>query len=219
MKLGPDDPATIDTRNNLAAAYSVAGRVADAIVLHEGTLKLIEPKLGKDHPRTLIILANLATNLERADRWAEAEVRRRDALARRRKSVQPDSPLLAGDLDGIGLVLLHQKKWLEAEGVLRESLAICEKSDPNDWRRFAAMSMLGRALVGQRRFAEAERLIVTGYESLKAHEATIPQPNRSGVAVAGRSIVELYESWGKTDQAARWRATQAKAPAKAEHQP
>ena len=39
-KLGPDHPDTLTSRNNLAAAYVDAGRTAEAIKLHEATLKL-----------------------------------------------------------------------------------------------------------------------------------------------------------------------------------
>jgi hypothetical protein len=37
-RLGPDHPATLDTRNNLAHAYWATGRTAEAIRLDEGTL-------------------------------------------------------------------------------------------------------------------------------------------------------------------------------------
>src|SRR5262249_53778317 len=52
-KLGPDPPATLISRNNLAEDYLAAGRTDDAIKLHEATLKLRESRLGPDHPSTL----------------------------------------------------------------------------------------------------------------------------------------------------------------------
>ena len=52
-KLGPDHPDTLISRNNLAAAYQIAGRIADAIAMDEATLKLYESKFGPDHPSTL----------------------------------------------------------------------------------------------------------------------------------------------------------------------
>ncbi len=36
--LGPDHPDTLNSRNNLAAAYVAAGRAAEAIELHQQTL-------------------------------------------------------------------------------------------------------------------------------------------------------------------------------------
>ena len=114
---------------------------------------------------------NLADAYESLGRWAEAEPLRRDALARRRKTVQPDSPLLAGDLAGLGRNLLKQAKWSEAEPLLRECLAIREKAIARRLARFDAMSLLGGSPAGQGRYAEAEPLVVAGYEGMKAREA------------------------------------------------
>ena len=44
--LGSDDPATLKSRHNLAVAYYYAGRPAEAIALHEATLKLDEAQAG-----------------------------------------------------------------------------------------------------------------------------------------------------------------------------
>ena len=40
------------------------------------------------------------------------------------------------------------------------------------------MSLLGAALAGQKKYAEAEPLLIGGYEGLKAREARIPAPAR-----------------------------------------
>src|SRR5205823_5524564 len=117
---------------------------------------------------------NLAIASESLGRWAEAEPLWRDNLARSRKTVPPESSLLADDLIGLGRNLLNQAKWSKAEPVLRECLAIREKATPDDWSRFSTMSQLGGTLVDQGRYAEAEPLVVPGYEGMKAREAKIP---------------------------------------------
>ena len=58
--LGPDHPGTLQSRNNLAVAYRVAGRAAEAIPLHQRTLADLERVLGPDHPDTLQSRDNLA---------------------------------------------------------------------------------------------------------------------------------------------------------------
>ncbi len=58
--LGPDHPDTLNSRNNLAAAYVAAGRAAEAIELHQQTLAAFERVLGPDHPSTLSSRNNLA---------------------------------------------------------------------------------------------------------------------------------------------------------------
>ena len=58
--LGPDHPDTLTSRSSLANAYLAAGRTAEAITMHEATLKLMESKLGPNHPDTLNSRNNLA---------------------------------------------------------------------------------------------------------------------------------------------------------------
>jgi tetratricopeptide (TPR) repeat protein len=203
-KLGPDHPDTLLSRNNLANSYHAAGRIDEAITMYEANLELSESKLGPDHPDTLLSRNNLAASYESLGRWAGAEILRRDALARRRKTIPPASPLLASDLDGLGRNLLKQVKWSGAEPVLRECLAIRAKMVPDDWSRFHAMSRLGEALLGQDRYAEAESLIVPGYEGMKAREAKIPARRKPQLLEAAERVVKLYEWWGKPEPAAAW---------------
>ena len=66
--LGPDHPDTLTSRNNLAIAYRAAGRVAEAILLHEQTLADMEPVLGPDHPDSLVSRNNLAAAYQEAGR-------------------------------------------------------------------------------------------------------------------------------------------------------
>jgi hypothetical protein len=70
-------------------------------------------------------------------------------------------------------------------------------------------------LAGQKRYVEAEPLLIRGYEGLKDREAKIGAPaHRNLVAAAGR-VVPFYEAWGKPDKASEWRvklATPARRP-------
>src|SRR5262249_25438709 len=143
----------------------------EALPLFEANLRRYEAKLGADHPDTLTGRNNLATAYEMVGRWADAEALRREVLVRRRQREKPDKPLLAGDLGGRGRNLLKQEKGSEAEPLLRECLAIHARAIPDDWRRFSTMSLLGGAVLGQGRYAEAEPLVVAGYEGMKARAA------------------------------------------------
>jgi hypothetical protein len=113
--------------------------------------------------------------------------------------------LLASAIASLGLNLLTQTKWSQAEPLLRESLAIREKAVPDDWTRFNAMSLLGAALCGQGRYAEAERFVVPGYEGMTARAGKIPVSGKPRLAEAALRVVQLYESWGKIEPAAAWK--------------
>jgi hypothetical protein len=64
---------------------------------------------------------------------------------------------------------------------------------------------LGASLAGQKRFEEAEPLLVSGREGMVQRKATVPADSLGLVVRAGQRIVELYESWGKLEKAAEWR--------------
>ena len=73
------------------------------------------------------------------------------------------------------------------------------------WQRFSISTVLGACLVGQQKYAEAEPLLLRGYEGLQ-HADTIPTSLRSKrLNQAQGRLVRLYEAWGKPDQASRWR--------------
>ena len=90
--LGPDHPDTLDSRNNLANAYWVAGRLPEAIALYEATLKLRESKLGPDHPDTLKSRSNLASAYRAAGRIDEAIALHEATLKLREAKLGPDHP-------------------------------------------------------------------------------------------------------------------------------
>lgn len=105
----------------------------------------------------------------------------------------------------LGIALLEQRKWGESESVLRQCLALREKGQPDDWSTFSARSSLGDCLLGQAKYAEAEPLIVAGYEGMKTREAKIPPLSRLRLSEAAGRVVRLYEAWGKPEKAAEWR--------------
>ena len=68
------------------------------------------------------------------------------------------------------------------------------------------MSLLGGSLLAEGRYAEAEPLVVGGYEGMKAREARIEVPERFRLREAAERVVHLYEAWNQPDRAAAWKA-------------
>jgi hypothetical protein len=101
--------------------------------------------------------------------------------------------------------LLKQHEWAEAEAPLRDCLKIREAEIPDDWLRFNTVSQLGGSLLGQGRYTEAEPLILSGYEGMKAREAKIPAPAKLRLTEAGNRVVQLYEALGKAEKVREWR--------------
>ena len=132
-------------------------------------------------------------------------------LADDRTALPNDSPELAGQLAMFSVTLLTIKAWDEAEPLIREALTIREKVEPDDWRTFNTKSMLGGALLGQKKYAESEPLLLAGYEGLKQRETTIPEQGKVRLPEALERLVQLYTDWhaaepdqGYDAKAAEW---------------
>ena len=203
--MGPNHHDTIVSRNNLALAYKDDGQPARAIPLFEQTIKGLTKVLGPDHTDTLACRGDLGMAYLAAGEPAKAEPLLREYLQWVRKQFGEADPRTAGAMDQLGMDLIQQGKWVEAEPLFRGCLAIREPIQPDDWTTFNTRSMLGGSLLGQNRYADAEPLILAGYEGMKAREARIPASARPRLAQTAQQVVRLYEAWGKTEQAKAWK--------------
>jgi hypothetical protein len=106
----------------------------------------------------------------------------------------------------VSLDLLQYRQFAAAEVFLRECAAIRERKLPGDWSTFNSIAMLGSALLGQKKLAEAEPLLLEGYQGLKDREAAIPPQGKIRVKEALYRLVALYVAWEKPAEAAKWQA-------------
>jgi tetratricopeptide (TPR) repeat protein/predicted Ser/Thr protein kinase len=203
--LGPDHPLTVLTMNNLAGTYGVIGKYEEAEALLVETLGISRRVLGPEHPDTLYVLAELAFTYERQGKHAVAEAHAAQALALRRRVLGSQHPDTMASAASLALIYLTQGKFAESEQLAREALAFYGKSLPDDWKRFDAESVLGASLAGQKKFSEAEPMLLEGYQGMVDRTDRIDVPLRFFVDDARRRIVELYQAWGKPDKAAEWR--------------
>ena len=84
--------------------------------------------------------------------------------------------------------------------MLHDGLAIREKKQPDDWTTFNTRSMLGEALNGRKRYADAEPLLRQGYEGMKAREGAIPPQGTTCLPEALDRLIELYTATNRTDE-------------------
>jgi hypothetical protein len=202
-QFGPEDHRTLSILHRWAHALE-ASAPGEAEPLFREALQGYRKAEGHG-ALTLDLTNDLGSLLDRTGRGAEAETLFRSALEWARPHSGPAIPQTAGIMASWGLSLIQRGKWTEAEPVLRESLAIREKSQPDEWSTFNTRSLLGGSLLGQKKYDEAEPLIVSGYEGMKAREAKIPPLGKPRFTEAAERVVRLYEEWGKKDEAARWR--------------
>jgi serine/threonine protein kinase/tetratricopeptide (TPR) repeat protein len=193
------------TLQNLAGVLQSEGKLAEAETLSREAMAMRRKLLGSEHPDLAASLNSLASVLQDLGKLPEAEALFREALAMRAKLLGSEDPAVAESLGGLAVVLERQRKLAEAEAAGRNELVLREKTLPGDWLTFDARCRLGAILVDRKDFAEAERLLLSGYAGMKEHEATIPVPDKSRLAEAIQSIVRLYEAANRPDQATEWK--------------
>ncbi len=182
-------------------------------------MKLSVTQLGPGPPRhTVTPWTVLSMTYEQAHRFADALPLRQETLKRRRAKLGTDDPATLASLNDLARVYLKVKPT-EAEPLLRQSLAIHDKKTPDDWTTFETRSLLGASLISQKKYAEAEPLLLQGYEGLTAREAKIPAKSQKIVPEALARIVQLYDDWGKKDQAEEWRKKLTSSSAALPHKP
>jgi hypothetical protein len=108
-------------------------------------------------------------------------------------------------LAGRAYTLLSEGKFAEAEPSARECLTLQELLDPDGWRTCHARSLFGGSLLGQKKYAEAEPLLVSGYEGMVKRVDKIPTVGILHPTEGLQRLVKLYEETGRPDQAAAWK--------------
>jgi serine/threonine protein kinase len=100
-----------------------------------------------------------------------------------------------------GLILNKTGKAREGEGILREAVRLRVESLPKEHFWVAlANSALGECLTTQKRFVEAEPLLIESYHVLKAGQGEQnPRTNEARLRLVG-----LYQAWNKPETAARF---------------
>jgi serine/threonine protein kinase/tetratricopeptide (TPR) repeat protein len=203
-KLGRNRAETLAAMSNLAGAYQASGRSAEALATFDQALEGYKATLGPDHISTVIATSNLADAYRATGRLTDALPVLEESLALVKAKLGPEHPHALMSMYSLARGYLDAKPS-SAEPLLREFLAIRQRKTPNDWRTFETRSMLGGSLASQRKWTEAEPLLISGYEGMRARDARIPAPQKKRIAEAGARIVTLYEAWGKKDKLEEWK--------------
>ena len=159
-KLGADHPYTLLTQNNLGPAYQAAGQVDRAIALLEQTRKARAAKLGADHPSTLSTQNNLALAYEAAGQRDRAIALFEETLAARTTRHGADNLRTLTTRYDLATAYQARGDSARAESMLRDVLAAREKAlGPEHPAVAQTLTALGRNLLGQQKWADAEPLL------------------------------------------------------------
>jgi len=199
-KLGRRHPDTLATVANLGVNYKDAGRLVEAVPLLEESYQA-----AKECPSLRWVGPPLLDEYLRAGKVEQAAALAKELLAEARTRLPKEGPELAVQLAEAVRLLLAAKAFADAEPLVRECLAIREKTQPDTFTTFNAKSMLGGALLGQKRYAEAEPLLLAGYEGMKQRVANMPPTAKLRLNEALERLIQVYEVLDKKDEAEKWR--------------
>jgi tetratricopeptide (TPR) repeat protein/predicted Ser/Thr protein kinase len=203
--LGPEHPETLISMNILALVYSYEGKYAQAEALYSQTLEIERRVLGPEHPKTLGTLSDFASMYQRRGKYGLAETHAAQALTGRRHVLGSEHPETMTAAVDLALAYLSQGRFAESEPLAREALEFDRKKQADDWQRLRAESLLGASLAGQKKYAEAESLLLSGYQGMAVRKGRIAVPDWYHLDRAREWIVQLYQAWGKPGKAAEWR--------------
>ncbi|MHC4091170.1 MAG: tetratricopeptide repeat protein, partial [Planctomycetota bacterium] len=156
-----------------------------------------------DHPKQRLLLHNLAACLMEQDEHAEAEAIFRDLVEQCRERYGDKDRCVPNELRYLGEAIYRAGRLDEAEELLRETVALSyDILGRDDFWTAAHETVLAECLTHTRQFDEAEKLLLHSVSIVTRDDIRDVIWTRRTI----RALIELYEEWGKLDQAARVRA-------------
>ncbi|MEX2560603.1 MAG: serine/threonine-protein kinase, partial [Pirellulales bacterium] len=201
-KLGADHADTIRSRDSLALLYWSMKKLDQSIPLLEENLERRKAELDPDDPEMLGRRVTLGANYCDAGRFADGialieEVRRKGRA----------DPHPAWVRSVLLTAYVQAGRTTEATALVTERVRDARGEFPADSPELAAaLADAGKVLLDAKAYADAERLLLDGYQGLKQTEAkTPPQLKEGRLRDVLERLVQLYDAWGKPDEAAKWR--------------
>lgn len=202
---GPGDPDVLAQMHAMAAMHDRHGDHAQAEKIYQDLLQIQQRVLGVEHVETLATLSGLAETHRHAGRLEEAEALYQQVLDLQRKRTPADIAAVAAASADLGSLWLQTGLTAKAEPLLRNCLEQCIKHQPEHWLRFNVESLLGGALLHQKKYTEAGPLLQSGYEGLNAHAGMLAVQDRFRLRDAIVRLAQFNDATGNAVQAAQWR--------------
>ena len=206
-RLGESHPLTVNAMLGLARMQVEQGDFASARRLTDRVEELNRRKAIDTFPLWASQLSAIGVAFLRQGEIAQSEtfcLKAYEAMQRKQDAFPAGhGPILYA----LARVRLAQARYQEAEQLLRQSLELVEKYTPNGTFRWIVANDLGISAARQRKYAEAESLLLESCEELlqrRSDMSPIEDP-QGRLAQAHQELIELYERAGHSRQAAVWR--------------
>jgi len=200
-QLGSDNPELPTAMLRLVDVLKENHKTAEARDWTEQVAALYRSHPDWSAEKRKAVLDTLNGQLKELGEPDEAVTIEEERLQLLRAHWSVDDPSLNNALSELAWMYLFTGKPAKAEPVARESLAIYERASPADTKRYWVQGILGESLTQQKKYAEAEPLLLAAYENLQQREGSFP----SGflIETTGR-LAEFYAATGQTQKADEW---------------
>ena len=188
--LGPDQPETLFSMSQLAAAYKEGGRLADAVELAEQTYEARKAKLGPDSVETLTSMNNLSQIYQAAGRTTDAVEFAQRTFEARKAKLGVDSVETLTSMNNLAQTYQVAGRAAEATRLLEATLALVKpRLGPDDTLTLAVMNNLAQDYQASGRLERAMPILEEVFKLQKAklgpkHPATLTAMNNLALGYA-----------------------------------
>jgi eukaryotic-like serine/threonine-protein kinase len=196
---GPEHPDTLTAMNNLGDTFRELNKLAEAEKLFVEILEVRRRVQGEGHQHTTTAMNNLGLTYLRQRKYQRAEEILTKALENRRRFQGVEHPLTLTAMANLALAYLYLDKYDLADPLLIRVIEL-RRRDLGVGHRdtIQAMVNLTGSYFDQKKYPDAEKLLLDCYERRTALTADRLQ-------WVLEKLVQLYDRWGKKDEAAAWR--------------
>jgi non-specific serine/threonine protein kinase/serine/threonine-protein kinase len=157
--LGPENPDTLASMDDLAGALEECGQYVEAAKMFRQEIDIERRVLGPENLQTLNAMNNLANDLRNDGHDEEGEKLGRETLDISRRVLGPEHQLTLGTMNSLALCLESEGHFPESETLFREVLDIRRRVlGPEHPDTLNSMNSLSFALFAEHRYVEAEKV-------------------------------------------------------------
>jgi len=203
---GSDHPETAANLTALAQTLTAEERYTEAQELLERALAIQKQGAGPVRANVGTTLNQMGIVAYNAKQWDAARGYFNQAIDTWRQIYGDHHPYIANAVSNLGSICQQQKDYPCAEKFYREAVTRFDSASPGTVNDAIAHIKLGRTLLSEQKFSEAEANSLAGYNYLIQHVA---QTN-SYLGNARKDLAAIYDGLHRPDQSARFRSELAR---------
>lgn len=196
--LGPENPATLRSRNSIGRTLRYLVRHAESEKIIRETYAVQRRVLGAENPDTLDTAVNLASTLDDEGQVSAAESLARHALAARRRIQGPEAPATLETMSTLGGLLRDQNKYAEAEALERQVVDVQRRVLGSDHpATLRSLNSLGTILYRSGKLPEAEAI----YRDELTIDRRVNGPEHDDTMIVSYNLAAVLRDEGQYEEA------------------